>query len=540
MKTVSLIVITLTITLMNIFGQGSGRDRQPVVAGSFYSSGSDRLRSELSGYFVAAGTPVPGAHVRALIVPHAGYVYSGQTAASGYAAVPADAVYDNIFLIGVSHRYAFEGAAVFTSGNLVTPLGTLQVNREPGERLKAANRWFIEKDEAHGPEHSLEVQLPFIQYHFRNAPGIIPILIGTHNTSVLKAIASGLQPWFNSRNLFIISSDFSHYPSYEDACRIDKLASDAIINGDPEDFLKTIKSIEAEGTGNLATAMCGWPAALVLLYLADNSGGLVFRNVGYTNSGDSPRGDRDEVVGYNAIVAETKVVNKVVNKVEKNTVSNDRAGEGKTADAGTISAAANKAASGKVSGTEEFSLTASERMTLLGIARGAITARLKSARPVNTDDSRLTPRLKEPLGAFVTITKNGDLRGCIGRFTSPDPLWEVINEMAVEAAFDDPRFPALTGAEYPSIQIEISVLGPMKKINDISEIKIGKHGIYLKKGFRTGTLLPQVAEERGWNAVQFLGYCARDKAGIGWDGWKDKETEIFVYEAYVFGEEHAP
>jgi hypothetical protein len=504
MKTVSLIVITLIIPLMNIFGQGSGRDRQPVVAGSFYSSGSDRLRSELAGYFAAAGAPEPGAHVRALIVPHAGFVYSGQTAASGYAAVPADAVYDNIFLIGVSHRYAFEGAAVFTSGNLVTPLGTLQVNREPGERLKAANRWFIEKDEAHGPEHSLEVQLPFIQYHFRNAPGIVPILIGTRNTSVLKAVASGLQPWFNSRNLFIISSDFSHYPSYEDACRVDRLASDAIIKGDPEGFLKTIRSIEASGTENLATAMCGWPAALVLLYLAGNSDEVVFRNVGYTNSGDSPRGDRDEVVGYNAIVAE------------------------------------NKAASGKVSRPEEFSLTAEEQKTLLGIARGAISARLKSGRPAAPDVSMLTPRLKEPLGAFVTLTKDGDLRGCIGRFTSPDPLWEVIGEMAVEAAFSDSRFPALTASEYPSVQIEISVLGPMKKINDISEIKIGKHGIYLKKGFRSGTLLPQVAEERGWNAVQFLGYCARDKAGIGWDGWKDKETEIFVYEAYVFGEEHAP
>lgn len=501
MKAVILIMITLTTPLMNIFGQGSGRDRQPVVAGSFYSSDGDMLRGELAGFFAAAGAPEKGVHVRALIVPHAGFVYSGQTAAAGYASIPSDAVYDNIFLIGVSHRYAFEGAAVFTSGNLVTPLGTLKVNREPGERLKAANRWFIEKDEAHGPEHSLEVQLPFIQYHFRTAPKVVPILIGTRNTSVLKAVATGLQPWFNSRNLFIISSDFSHYPSYEDACRVDRLASDAIIKGDPEAFLKTIRSIEASGTENLATAMCGWPAAMVLLYLAGNSDGIVFRNAGYTNSGDSPRGDRDEVVGYNAIVAVTR------------TPTEDS------------------------SGTGEFSLTAEERKTLLGIAREAISARLKGRKPAAVDNSRLTSRLKEPLGAFVTITKEGDLRGCIGRFTSPDPLWEVIGDMAVEAAFSDPRFTALTASEYTDIQLEISVLGPMKKIKDISEIKIGKHGIYLKQGFRSGTLLPQVASERGWNIAQFLGYCARDKAGIGWDGWKDRETEIFVYEAYVFGEE---
>jgi len=534
MKAVILIIVTLTIPLMNIFGQGSGRDRQPVVAGSFYSSDSDRLRGELAGFFVAAGSPEPGERVRALIVPHAGFVYSGQTAASGYASVPSDAVYENIFLIGVSHRYAFEGAAVFTSGNLVTPLGTLQVNRELGDRLKAANRWFIEKDEAHGPEHSLEVQLPFIQYHFRSAPRIVPILIGTRNTSVLKAVATGLQPWFNSRNLFIISSDFSHYPSYNDACRVDRLASDAIIHGDPEDFLKTIRSIEASGTENLATAMCGWPAAMVLLYLAANSDGVSFRNVGYTNSGDSPRGDRDEVVGYNAIVAVDRAGSE--SKSHRETKSS---AEQKKAEMNK-GYALSKDGSQNSSGTGEFSLTAVEQKTLLGIAREAISARLKGCKPSTVDDSVLTSRLKEPLGAFVTITKAGDLRGCIGRFTSPDPLWEVIGDMAVEAAFSDPRFTPLTVSEYTAIHLEISVLGPMKKIIDVSEIKIGKHGIYLKKGIRSGTLLPQVASERGWSATQFLGYCARDKVGIGWDGWKDRDTEIFVYEAYVFGEEDTP
>jgi AmmeMemoRadiSam system protein B/AmmeMemoRadiSam system protein A len=501
MKTVSIILITLILPLMNIFGQGAGRDRQPAVAGSFYPSESNRLMSDLAGYFASCKKPLPDVSVRAIIVPHAGYIYSGHTAAAGFSAIPAEAIYDNIFLIGVSHRYAFEGAAVFSSGNMVTPFGTLQVNRELGEKLKSTNKWFIEKDEAHGPEHSLEVELPFIQYHFRNIPRVVPILIGTHSISVLKAIASGLQPWFNESNLFVISSDFSHYPSYDDARRIDKLSSDAIVKGDPEVFLKTIKSIESSGTDNLATAMCGWSAGLVLLYLAEKSEGVVIRNVDYTNSGDSSHGDRDEVVGYNAIVVESKPAAKTRPVAE-----------------------------------EAFTLSADERATLLAIAREAISARLEGTKAAPVSPSKLTPRLREPLGAFVTITKDGNLRGCIGRFTSPDPLWEVIGDMALEAAFGDPRFPVLTKAEYPSIHIEISVLGPMKRINNISEIKTGKHGIYLKKGFSSGTLLPQVAAERGWNTEQFLGYCARDKAGIGWDGWKDKDTEIFVYEAYVFSE----
>lgn len=513
MKTVSITLVVLIFPLMNIFGQE--RDRQPVVSGSFYPSDSERLRSELTGYFASFGKPDPGVHVTAILVPHAGYVYSGHTAAAGFAAIAAGVTYDNIFLIGVSHRYSFEGAAVYTSGNMVTPLGTLKVNRELGRQLQSTNKWFIDKDEAHGPEHSLEVQLPFIQYRFGTAPAIVPILIGTRNTSVLKAVASGLQPWFNERNLFIISSDFSHYPSREDARRVDRMSSDALVSGDPEAFLRTIRTIESAGTKNLATAMCGWPAALVLLYMAEKRGDLVFRNVEYTNSGDVRRGTPDEVVGYNAIVLEKKSA-----ATKKSSVT---AAPPITAENGSAV-------------QESFTLTAAEKKTLLSIAREAISAKLDNRKPAAVEAAKLTPRLMEPLGAFVTITIDGDLRGCIGRFTSTDPLREVVAVMATEAAFGDPRFPALTKGEYPSVHIEISVLGPMRKIQSINEIRIGRHGIYIKKGYRSGTLLPQVAEERGWSVEEFLGYCARDKAGIGWNGWKDKETEIFIYEAYVFGE----
>jgi hypothetical protein len=493
--------MTLIIPLMNINGQEAGHDRQPAVAGSFYPAGSDKLNSELAGYFNSFKNVSSGNRVRALILPHAGYVYSGHTAAAGYAAIPDDAEYDNIFLIGVSHRYSFDGAAVFTSGNMVTPLGTVQVNKALGDELVSKSKWFIEMDDAHKAEHSLEVQLPFIQFYFSKAPKVVPILLGTRNITMLDLIASELSAWFNERNLFIISSDFSHYPSYTEAVRADKLTSDAILTGDPDVFLKTVRDIEASGIDNLSTAMCGWTAALVLLYLTEEESSLNFRNVEYKNSGDSPHGDRDQVVGYNAIVADEKAPE-----------------------------------AHKLAPMDEFSLTDEERKTLLGIARESISAKLKGTKPHSVDAAKLTPRLKEPLGAFVTITIEGNLRGCIGRFTSPDPLWEVIGSMALEAAFDDPRFSPLTTAEYPDIHLEISVLGPMRKITDIDQIKIGQHGIYLRKGMRSGTLLPQVASERGWSVTEFLGYCAHDKAGIGWDGWKDKDTEIFVYEAYVFGE----
>jgi AmmeMemoRadiSam system protein B len=170
MKTVSIILVTLILPIMNIYGQGSGHDRQPAVAGSFYPSGSEKLKSELAGYFSSFDKPRPGIIVRAIIVPHAGYVYSGRTAAAGFAAIPSDATYDNVFLIGASHRYAFEGAVVFSSGNMITPLGTVKVNRQLGKELTDNNKWLIERDDVHVSEHSLEVQLPFIQYHITRQP----------------------------------------------------------------------------------------------------------------------------------------------------------------------------------------------------------------------------------------------------------------------------------------------------------------------------------------------------------------------------------
>ena len=141
---------------------------------------------------------------------------------------------------------------------------------------------------------------------------------------------------------------------------------------------------------------------------------------------------------------------------------------------------------------------------------------------------------RSPLGAFVTLKTDGNLRGCIGRFISSDPLYEVVNASAVSSAFEDPRFTPLTAQEYEKVDIEITVLGPMKKIKSINEIILGKHGIYIKKDFRSGTMLPQVATEYGWTVEEFLGHTSRDKAGLGWDGWKD--AEIYIYDGLVLEE----
>jgi AmmeMemoRadiSam system protein A len=153
---------------------------------------------------------------------------------------------------------------------------------------------------------------------------------------------------------------------------------------------------------------------------------------------------------------------------------------------------------------------------------------------MEVDPATLGDALRMPCGAFVTINKHGTLRGCIGRFDASEPLYKVVQEMVIASATRDYRFRPVEEGEVKDLEIEISVLTPMRKISSIDEFQLGKQGIYIRKGSRSGTFLPQVAQETGWTREEFLGHCAQDKAGIGWNGWKD--AEWYVYEALVFGE----
>jgi AmmeMemoRadiSam system protein A len=182
----------------------------------------------------------------------------------------------------------------------------------------------------------------------------------------------------------------------------------------------------------------------------------------------------------------------------------------------------------------KVSFTKDEVNQLFSIARNSIHEMLFENKRLTIDPSDISSNLKKGMGAFVTLNVNGKLRGCIGQFPSIEPLYEVVNHMAIAAAFGDTRFLPVTKDEFNKLRIEISVIGPLKKINNISEIILGKHGIYIKKGSRSGTMLPQVASENHWTLEQFLGYTSRDKAGLGWDGWKD--ADIYIYEAVVLEE----
>jgi len=178
-------------------------------------------------------------------------------------------------------------------------------------------------------------------------------------------------------------------------------------------------------------------------------------------------------------------------------------------------------------------LTDKEKTTLLDIAKSAIDATINNQKVPEIKIDSETLKLKR--GAFVTLKKHGHLRGCIGYIKAYKPLWETVQEMAVAAAFHDPRFPSLKKDEVENLTFEISVLSPFKRIKDIKEIEVGKHGLYMVKGFRSGLLLPQVATEYGWDRETFLKETCY-KAGLPLDAWMDESTEIYIFSADYFGD----
>jgi MEMO1 family protein len=468
-------------------------DRRPAVAGSFYPADPVALKDTLKEAFARAEPKKTAGTVLAIISPHAGYVYSAKVAASAFNQIDISKTYEHIFVIGSSHSVHFEGASIYTSGNYMTPLG--RVKTDPLGKELVKNDGFTNNSSPHQNEHSLEVQLPFLQYILKDSFSIVPIILGTQSTEVCRKIATALKPYFNEKNLFVISTDFSHYPDYETAKSTDSLTAGAVVSNSPDKLIKAMQDIENSKNPGLLTGMCGWTSVLTLMDISRDVPGIHIRKVDYQNSGDTRPGDKLRVVGYMAMTFET---------------------------------------SPSAASDTEFMLTGPEKQTLLTLARHSIDefVRHKHIPPVNQDS--LTPNLKKSCGVFVSLHIQNNLRGCIGTFRNDKPLYQNIQEMAIAAATKDYRFDPVTIGEVSSLTIEISVLTPMRKISSIDEIVLGKHGICIKKDGKTGTLLPQVAADRGWTREQFLGYCSRDKAGLGWDGWKN--AGIFIYEALIFNE----
>lgn len=467
--------------------------RPAANAGSFYQASPTKLRAEIEGYYAHCSDIKPMADLAAVIVPHAGYVFSAQVACKAFAAIDTTHHYDHIFLLGPSHYVWLGGASVNTRNDAyATPLGLVAVDTALGRRLCQSEPLFGYNAKAHDREHCLEVELPLLQVRFGGKmPPIVPIIISTGDTAQLKRMADALRPYFTDRNLFVVSSDFSHYPSYADACRVDSLTCQSILTGRPEEFIHRLQQNETLGISNLQTSACGEYPITTLLYMLTPDYKL--SSVAYANSGYVKEAGRKRVVGYNAIVVERKA-------------------EGSVAE-------------------QQFTMTEADKSRLLGVARTSIEAAVNGQTYRHSNE---TATEKTKCGAFVTLTINGRLRGCIGHIGDDMELGTVVARMARAAALEDPRFSRLTRAELPRVKIEISVLTPLRRIHSIDEFQLHRDGLLIKQGYRSGTFLPQVADEVDWTPEEFFGHCSRDKAGLGWDGWRT--AELYTYRAIVFQE----
>lgn len=477
-------------------------DRIPVVAGRFYPSDKSELLSEvkqLTGQAEKLSEAIldPDDQVLALLSPHAGYVFSGTVSASAFHMLQNRKNIKRVFLIGSSHHEWFNGASIYFNANYITPLGKVKVDHDLAMHLINTYNDFSYIPAAHQNEHSLEVQLPFLINELGNTFTIVPILIGSHSIENIQNMAGHLKKYFNPENLFVISTDLSHYPNYNDAVKTDKLTIEALRKNDPKIFLQQIKENESGKIANLSTCMCGWTATLTLLYMTENEPDIYYQPILYQNSGDTPiYGDKHRVVGYQSVAV-----------VKKNTTNE-----------------------------KNLSFTNKETELLLGIAHNAITGMLDNRSDTLPDKNSLTENVKRPFGVFVSVYIDNKLRGCIGRLETTEMLFQTVHNMAKAAAMHDTRFEPVSKEEIDSMSVEISILTPLKKINSIKEIIPGKHGILIRKDYKSGTFLPQVARRTGWNTEEMLQQCAERKAGLGPDGWKN--ADIFIYEALIISDKN--
>ncbi len=315
--------------------------------------------------------------------------------------------------------------------------------------------------------------------------------MGQDDDETVGALADALLRVLPGRRAVVIAStDLSHYPSYQDAIAVDSTTLSAIETGDPLLVRAAIARSMGARIPQLATCACGEAPILVVLRVAQGLGADTTTILMYANSGDSPQGDKDQVVGYGAVMLWRY---------------------------------------------QPPALLAEQQGALLALARDAIAAHLSTGKPPeSTPDD---PALARRAGAFVTLKRDGELRGCIGHMRADLPLYDAVRQMAVAAATSDPRFPPLTAAELDQIEIEISVLSPLRRITDPERIEVGVHGLLIYQGGQQGVLLPQVPVEQGWNREQFLdNLCA--KAGLMAGCWR-QGAALYTFTAEVFAEPRA-
>lgn len=461
---------------------GEERVRPPVAARfGFYSTQRENLLRELYNLISTATPPSVQGELIALIVPHAGYQYSGFTAAHAYSLL-SGRNYKTVVIVGPSHRAYVKGAAIDGVSAYETPLGIVPVDKEAAQELIDYGSFIYFDSTAHAQEHSIEVQVPFLQAVLKDFK-IVPIVMGELSWTYIQDLSGALAKLTKEKKdvLIIASSDLSHYHSYDEAVEMDRKGLNEVLKMDTKTLYEKLRDGECE--------MCGAGPVLTIIEVARKLGADKAKLLDYRNSGDVT-GDKSGVVGYSAVVFFKS----------QSLKSEDWLGK-------------------------------EEQEVLLQIARKTLQSYLSEGKVSEFEVE--SKSLKEKRGAFVTLKKKGRLRGCIGHIEADKPLYEVVSEMAIAAATQDPRFSPVTLDELSEIDIEISVLSPFKEVNDIDEIEIGRDGLLIRKGFASGLLLPQVPVEWGWDRDEFLRQVSL-KAGLPPDAWKS--ADLYRFTAQVFGE----
>jgi AmmeMemoRadiSam system protein A len=372
----------------------------------------------------------------------------------------------------------------------------VSIDEKLAEALIAAHPDISFDPASHEGEHPIEIELPFLQ---RVCPGcrLVPVLMGGDDDSTVQTLSDALLSVLPGKKAVLVaSSDLSHYPNYSDAGKVDGATLAAIETGDTNQVREITDEMMAMGVPNLATCACGRGPMMVAMQVAHGLGADTTDVLLYANSGDSPYGNQEQVVGYGAVMFWRY---------------------------------------------QPPELSEAQRLELLELARYTLEVYLQQGEipPYETDDTVLTRRS----GVFVTlrtvVSPSTDpeqtLRGCIGHLRADIPLYQVVQQMTVQAATKDSRFPPLTLDELDEITIEISILSPFQRITDLGGIQLGTHGLQIYKDGRTGILLPQVPVEQGWTRTEFFeNLCLKANLDVGC--WNQGAT-IYGFTALVFGED---
>lgn len=425
------------------------------------------------------------------LVPHAGYQYSGKVAASVYKQLVGKE-FELVIIFGPPHRVYRQEPTFDSHDFYVTPLGRVAVDQDFIGELISESPLFSISRQPHIQEHSIEVQLPFLQHVLKGGFKIAPAVVGDLTFEQLEKAADILSSKLKHRNALILaSSDLSHYFPYEQAVELDRATMEAVAKFDPELLYKRIMMSDTELCG-------GFGVVLTMLTLrklgADRAIELM-----YVNSGDiiGTSEAKSSVVGYGSAIFINR--RKTIKLISENWF--DKA----------------------------------EQTELLNLARSTLKKYLTEG--ILEDYVPVHEKLYEKRGAFVTLKdRSGKLRGCIGHIQADKPVYRVVQEMTVAAATQDPRFPPVTPDEVPNLTIEISVLSPLERIESARDIEIGRHGLYVKKGIASGLLLPQVAIEWGFDRDEFLRQTLF-KAGLEPADLRSPDLEIYRFSAQVFSEE---